>query len=625
MRADLERITMTRLLCGASLLALSTIPVLAPASARAQDVLDLEMITVYANQSELPIDRTGTSVEVVAEEQLETAPQTRLADYLGTLPGVSVTSNGGIGATSTVRVRGLSGAYVPVLINGIDVTDPSGTQTSFDWSNLVMGDIARVEVVKGSQSALYGSEAIGGLIAITTARAPKEPGTTATLRAEVGSNNTRRAGLSVGTATERSGLAFSLSRTVTDGFSTIEAPGYSEKDGYDGTQLTFDGYVDLTDTLRVGVTAYALNAEADYDAGAFATQPESGLAETETRAVRAYADLSAGGIDHSFGVTRYRITRESTSDGNTDTFEGDRDSVAYKGTTTLGTATLSFGADWTREDAKAAEHNTVSGIFAEVLFAPRDDLDLSVSLRHDSHSEFGGQTSARAALAWRPVTDLTFRAVLSNGFRAPSLYELYEPTYGNAGLDPETSRNAELGIEKVFGNESSVKATLFYTEIDDLIDYFDPDGFLGPIDGAYAQVDGTTSTQGLELAGRLPVSDRITLTGAFTYTDSRDPDDDPRLRVPRYDLSVGVDARVTDRLRTALNVQRIADVPDDFGLTAVDPVKDYALVNASVSYVINDSTSAYLRIENLTDADYQVVPDYQSADRAAYFGVVASF
>lgn len=619
---------MTRLLCGASLFALATIPAVLPRAATAQEVFALDPITVFANQSDLPLAQTGTTVDVVDEDALETAPQTRLSDYLATLPGVSVTSNGGIGATTTVRVRGLSGKYVPVLINGIDVTDPSGTQTSFDWANLVMGDISRVEVVKGSQSALYGSEAIGGLIAITTAQAPEVPGTETTLRVEAGSNNTRRANLSVGTATERSGLAFSIARATTDGFSTIESPGFSEKDGFAGTQLTFDGYVDLTDSLRIGVAAYTLNADSDFDAGPYGALPESGLTETQTRAVRAYADLSAGGIDHSFAVTRYRIARDSTSSGSTTTFEGERDTFAYKGTTQFGSTTHTFGTDWTREGKNGSDDTTVIGIFDETLFSPRDDLDLSLSLRDDYHSEFGNRISARAALAWRPVTDLTVRAVLSNGFRAPSLYELYDPTYGNADLDPETSRNAELGVEKMFGNGASARATLFYTEIDDLIDYFDPDGWAGPIPGGYAQVDGTTITRGVELSGRLPVTDRVTLTGAFTYTDSRDPDDAPSLRVPRYDLSVGVDAQLTDKLQGTLSVQRIADVPDDYGPTSFapdTPIKDYTLVNASVSYAITDRVSTYLRVENLTDEQYQVIPGYQTSDRAAYFGVSASF
>ena len=211
--------------------------------------------------------------------------------------------------------------------------------------------------------------------------------------------------------------------------------------------------------------------------------------------------------------------------------------------------------------------------------------------------------------------------MLSNGFRAPSLYELYDPTYGNPGMDAETSRNAELGVEKLFGYGASAQATLFYTEIDNLIDY-------NFTTNRYSQVPGTTVSKGLELSGRLPLTDRATLIGAFTYTDSRDRNDDPSARVPRYDLSLGVDARLTDKLRGMLNVKRIADVPDDYGPTSMDPdvpVKDYTLLSASVDYAVTDKVSAYLRIENLTDEQYQVIPGYQTSDRAAYFGVVATF
>ena len=241
-----------------------------------------------------------------------------------------------------------------------------------------------------------------------------------------------------------------------------------------------------------------------------------------------------------------------------------------------------------------------------------------LSLRQDEHSEFGGQTSARLALAYRPLSDITIRAVLSNGFRAPSLYELYDPTYGNTGLEAEKSRNAELGIEKTFANGASAQATLFYTEIDNLIGFAFPAG--------YVQTSGTTVTQGVELSGNMPITDRISVNGSFTYTDSRTPNDDPQLRVPRYDLSLGVAAQLTDRLSGTLTLQHVADLPDDYNAGfALAPVDDYTLVNMSMNYAVTDQIDAYLRIENLTDTDYHIIPDYQTSGRAAYFGVVAFF
>ncbi|KMK66662.1 TonB-dependent siderophore receptor [Puniceibacterium sp. IMCC21224] len=627
---------MTRLLCSASLFALATLP----APSYAQEVMDLDVITVFANQTETALDHTGASVEVVTEEDLKLAPTTRLVDYLDTLPGVSVSSNGGLGTGSTLRLRGLSGAYVPVLINGIDVTDPSSTQTQFDWGSLTLGNIGRIEVVKGSQSAVYGSEAIGGVISITTAQIPDEIGTQIDTNSEFGTDNTRSATVNIGTRTERAGLSFGLSRTQSDGISARSDAGFDEDDGFDGKRLTFDGYYDVTDTLRIGLSGYALDADADFDDGPFAAKPEGGETQTQTRAIRAYAELTTGTIDHSFSVSRFTIDRTSTAGGFADPFGGTRNRVDYKGTWHASQAlTLSFGADWTREEAMTTgavydpvtfarsgsasteSDSTIAGVFAEALYAPTDKLDLTLSLRHDDHSDFGGATSARAALAWRPLPDLTVRALLSNGFRAPSLYELYNPTYGNATLDPEVSRNAELGVEKSFAGGARVQATLFYTEIDDLIQYFDPDGYLGPIAGGYNQVTGTTKTRGLELSGAVPLSDRVSVSGAFTYTDSRDALDDPQLRIPRYDLALGVQAQLSDALRGGLSVQRIVDRPDDFGT----PLPDYTLWGANLAYEITDTAEVYLRVENLTDQDYVTSGGYNSPGRSVFFGINASF
>ena len=161
-------------------------------TAFAQEATDLGTLTLSANRGEsTELARSGVTVEVVTKEDLEQSGETLLADYLATLPGVSLTSNGGIGGNASLRVRGLDGAYIGVYIDGIDVNDPSNTQTYFDFGSLTAADVSRVEVLKGAQSALYGSEAIAGVINITTAR-PTEPGFSQNLAAEYGSYDTRK-------------------------------------------------------------------------------------------------------------------------------------------------------------------------------------------------------------------------------------------------------------------------------------------------------------------------------------------------------------------------------------------------------------------------------------------------
>jgi vitamin B12 transporter len=610
---------MTRYLSAASALALI------PLAAAAQEPFDLGQITVFANQSEIEVRRTGATVDIVESAEIARAAPAKLADVLDTLPGISVSASGGLGGNTNLRIRGLDGKYVSVLIDGIDVADPSSTQTQFDWGLLTTGGISRIEVLKGSQSALYGSEAIGGVINITTARA-EEPGTEATVTAEAGSFDTYRLGATVATRGERGGVSFSLNRVETDGFSARAGAANTEADGYDATQLTLAADYKATEILTLGLSAYALNASGDFDEfGGDGAPPFDEKFDSQVRGLRAFADLNVGGWSHLLALSWYDTDRSSTSNGFGTRFEGDRRKLDYLATHDLSDAiTYSFGADLTRETfrsgAEAGETDT-TGLFAELLYSPTADLDLAFALRHDDHSDFGGNLSGRIAAAWRLGGGTVLRAVASTGFRAPSLYELNSVLYGNRALQPEESVNFELGVEHDYGNGSFVKATAFHTEIDNLIQFITLTSFPLPFTGQYRQAPGTATSKGIEVAGAYALSDSVSLVGSYTYTDATDGAGAPLLRVPGHDLVLGIEADVTPRLAASVYLQHVADRPDDFGT----PLRDYTVVNANIGYDITDTATAYLRVENLFDEDYQTVAGFAASDRAVYVGLRASF
>ncbi|ETX13063.1 hypothetical protein OCH239_13670 [Roseivivax halodurans JCM 10272] len=603
---------MTRLLITVSSIALAL-----PAASRAQEqeAIELDPITIYGNQADLPISRTGASVAIIEEDALQTAPSASLTDIIADTPGVTFTQTGGpaglsYGNINYSRVRGLDQKYAPVLFNGIDISDPTSTGTSFDWANLMLGGLSRAEVVKGSQSALYGSEAVAGIFALTGADAPEAPGTEGSIALEAGAFNTRRASLSYGAATERAGFAVSASRARTDGFSAFSSDG--EEDGFAGGQYSFDAYYNVSQDLRVGLTGFSFDSEFDYD-------PNPNTGDTLQRGLRAYVEAQTGAVAHSFNVSRFSIDRETPNAYYTE-YEGERDEVSYLATWDTSPAlTLSYGADWTLETAASTtdEEIEVIGLFGEAQYAATETLDLSLSLRHDDNSQFGGSTTGRAALTWRAAPDLTVRSSLGNGFRAPSLSELYGTFGANPDLDPETSRSFDLGVEKTFVSGAQVTATLFHTEVDDLIQYVEE----------YQQVSGTSVSQGIELSGEVPLGDRVTLTGAYTYTDARNANDDPLERVARHALDLGLAADITDRIQAGASLQHRADLPDTFGATGFSrqEVDDYTVANARFGYSFGEGREAYIRVENLFDADYEVIPGYETSGRAAYFGVRASF
>ncbi len=587
-------------------------------------------VTLTASSEPLALSRTGASVSVVTGEELQRSGDMSAASQLARLPGVSMARNGGIGTSTALRLRGLAGAYIGVRIDGIDVADPSGTQCAYDFGSTTTGGLSRIEVLRGSQSALFGSEAIGGVVDITTFRAT-EDGTKGQAGLEAGSNGTYAGTASVAVRSGRSELSFSVSRTVTDGISAYA--GGTEKDAFRATFASLYAAYDLTDDIRIGVNGFLRDSYSEFDSQ---TADNGQTEEGKLRGARVFATATTGNVKHELSFSHTETGRFYPL-GWVQRYDGDRDQLAYKGAWDASAQlSLNWGLERTREsygsDSDAGEAATTA-LFGELLYSPVDELDLSLALRRDEHETFGGSTNGRFALAWRPTEDWVIRAVASTGFRAPSLYELYS-AYGNAALSPETSRSFELGAEYMLPG-GSIQATLFDTRIEDKIGW---DGasttcpaaappFGWP--GCYGQVPGTTTTRGIEITGKADVAEGWSLFGNYTYTDaySSDAGTDTRLiRVPRHDLTLGVEGKLAPRLTGLFTVQHTADFLDNGIYPApVAPMPDYTVVNATLTYAINDATQAYFRVENLFDEKYETVRNYGQPGRQVFVGVRASF
>lgn len=599
----LMKLSLTRaLLCSVAFL---------PAAAFAQDSFSLAPILVFGGLLPTTLESTGSTIEVIdADELQESGPS--VADALARLPGVSLSTNGGLGTRSAIRIRGLDGSYIGVRVDGIEVSDPSSTQTSFNFGTLTSGTLDRVTVLKGTQSAIYGSDAIAGLIDVQTWR-PTRDGASGRATLEYGSFNTRTATSSVGFRDERLELAFSLSRVVTDGFSARSSD--TEEDGFDQSSANLFAAYQLSDALRVGVSGLWSDGTSDFDRSA--TDPTGGTDERRVGA-RVFAEFSQGAWVHEFSVSKFRSDRFDALSTFTNEFIGERLKAEYVGRVDLSSSTkLAFGIDWTDEEASldgTSFDASNTATFGEIQFSPRDDLELSATLRYDDYSDFEGQFSGRAALAWSATEATTVRASVGTGYRAPSLYERFGP-YAGPVLEPETSKSFDLGIEQQLGDAATLRATAFYIEIDNLIDY-------NFATNSYAQVEGTTVTKGLELSGEYAVSDRLALSGNYTYTFGEN--DGARLaRVPRHELLLAADFDVTDRLTAGVAATHVAGVVDGFG--TLTPLEDYTVVDLTTRYDLTDTTSAYLTVRNLTDETYETVRGYNTSERALYVGIQADF
>ncbi len=584
---------------------------LLPLAVAAQDTpFVLDDIVVQGGLVPTPADRTGATVEVIDGTTVQSSGPT-ITSSLRRLPGVTVTENGGLGTSASVRIRGLGPAYVGVRIDGIEVGDPSGVQNSFDFGSLISGTIGSVTVLKGTQSAIYGSDAIAGVVDISSWR-PSELGFSGEARIEGGTHNTYSGALSLGYLDDRTELAFTVARVETDGFSTRDTN--NEDDGFEQTALNLYGAYQVTDSVRLGFSGFYTDGTVEIDD--FLGDPPGEIDEERT-GLRLFAEIETGSVSHEIGVSGFRNERFDEG-GFTETFIGERAKVEYIGRADVGTdTTLAFGADWTKEQAEldADDYDAKSwAVFGEVLHSFTPDLDVQVTLRYDDFEDFGGELSGRAAMSWRAAPATIVRASVGTGYRAPSLYERFGP-FGDDDLDAETSRSVDLGVERQFGDRGFVQATLFYTEIDDLIGFdFDT--------STYQQIDGTTKTKGIELSGQYAVTDRVTVFGAYTYTDA-ETDGERLIRVPRHDLIVGADAQFTDALSGSIEIQHVADTLDGFGTP--EALDDYTLLGLSLAYDVTEQAEVFVRVENALDEEYQTVLGFNTPGAAVYVGLRTTF
>lgn len=632
------------------------------------EVIDLEDIVVSASLTGVAAGRTGATVSVVEDRALREAGETRLIDFLARVAGLTTRTQGPMGTQSGFSIRGASQNYVKVTVDGIDVSDPSGTQVSADLGALTVGGAGRVEIVKGSQSAIHGANAIGGVVAITSRR-PERDGTHQVLEAEGGSYGTAALNWGLTHRSARTEAAVSLSHLRSDGFSA--AANGSEADGHRATRLSFHLRHELENGVTLGANGFIGREVSEYDpefyrpeaAGtripatefSWGASPDvadvrlgDGQSPDERSAIttggmRVFGAWQVGGFTHTLAVTGRQIrrsyhenevgvdytsfvpdapgsstgtllTRDAVSDN---TYVGRRIGLSYLASGEISSALrTSFGAEWTRETyvqsgtwGPGSGSVRMGGVFAEALWTPGDRLDVSAALRHDRHSDFGGATTGRVAAAFQVSDDTILRGQAGTGYRAPSSYERFGAWVGNPALTPEKSRSFDLGVERRLANGGMLRATAFWLEVDNLIDY-------SFATSAYAPVPGKSRRTGVELEAQVPVSDRVVLGGSYTYLDSSVNAATSWGRQPRHVLGLNMGVQATERTTAGLGLRRVAGRP---------ALGDYTLVNAMVNYDLGDQAEVWLRVENLLDAKYVSVGGYGTPGRSVFLGLRKSF
>lgn len=621
----------------------------APDVAGRAGAIAVEDVVVTANRSAQPIERVGASVTVLTQAAIEARQTPAVVELLAQTPGVSFTRNGGVGTSTGVNIRGAESQHTVVLIDGVKLNDPSSTQGGFNFGNLLIGDTARIEVLRGAQSTLWGSQAIGGVVNIVTAE-PTEA-LQGSLDAEAGARGTTYFRGGVGGANERLSWRLAASRYDTDGFSAF-AEG-TEDDGYTNTGLSGRLNVKVTDAVSLDLRSVWSSGRNGFDAFNGDSR-EYG----KTQELVAYAGLNFDLLDGRFrnriGYAHTDTDRRNFNPDNTVqtlTFdaEGQNRRWEYQGAFAFTEAlNATFGleheksemktrspGDWDPNPAFGRGEAELNSAYGQLQWTVLDGLTLTGGLRYDDHAQYGDNLLGQVAAAWAlNEGDTVVRASWGQGFRAPGLYELYSE-YGNLTLQPEEFDSWEIGVEQRLFDRAVVSATYFNRQADNEIRY---NGCSTPSTDPLCTVNGAgrwgyyrnvqkTEAQGVELVGRVDVTERLNVSANYTWTDAKSASgatDGKRLtRRPEHMANFAADYAFAFGLKTGVAVRYVGETfNNDTNTVKVDA---YTLVDLRASYPVNDILEVYGRIENAFDEDYQTVLNYGAPGRGVFGGVRVRF
>jgi vitamin B12 transporter len=647
----------TRLYLSAALAALS------PAAAwAAAAVTDIDTIVVTASRAPERADLVGGQITVLDRADIDAQQTPIVSNLLARAPGVAVTRNGGVGGATQLRIRGAETEQTVVLIDGVKLNDPSATGSGYNFANLVTGDVSRIEVLRGAQSVIWGSQAIGGVVNLITAdpEAPFE----GRVDAEGGARESGYVQAAVGGKSERVMWRASAGYLTTGGISQFdEAQGGREKDGYRNTSAAAKATVALTEQLSLDLRGVYSRGRNQFDgfpapAFAFGDTREYGI----TRDLVAYAGLNLDLLDGRF-VNRaaFAYTRTDRDNFNPDqavttrTFDaaGHNRRFEYQGTWKVSNAwSAVFGAESERSSMRTASPssftpNPVPGrrkaqldsVYGQLKGGVAAGLTVAAGLRHDDHGDFGGHTVGQASAAWSLNEGTTvLRASWGQGFKAPSLFQLGSE-FGNAALAPESAETWDAGVEQRFAKGRIVLSGAYFerdtkNQIDFVSCFSTPAlplcrGPNGAARTGFYDNFARTEARGVELEGEARLTDDLTLSANYTYTRARNDtrggaNRGKRLARRPQDQAYGeATYRWPVGVTTAVAVRYIGASFDDAANR--NRLKSVTLTDLRAIWPIRDKIELYGRVENLFDRRYQTIRNYGQPGRAAYAGVRASF
>ncbi|MDB4150340.1 TonB-dependent receptor [Pseudomonadales bacterium] len=600
-------------------------------------------ITVTASRTPINSDETASALSILSKEDIQQRNANSIADLLREIPGFAVSQQGSRGAVTQVRVRGAEANQILVLIDGVEANDVS-QGSEFNFAHLNADQIERIEIVRGPQSALWGSDALAGVInIITVPRGDSENHHRLSLDSEIGTFNSQSVGANYLFSERQYQFSLGINDYRTDG-TNISRQG-TEDDGYENTTIAVNGKYLTDNDLQLGFSYRQTNSSSAFDDIDYAVTGLPIDADFRTDAKQTYSMASAafsmldGRLNQSLSLSRSDSDNTNlTGQTRPDISRGNRDKIMSQTDLFLGQHTLTFIAEHETEDYVQRgtasffgdpnkDLTTSNKALAAEYRRNGEDLELSVSARQENNSEFQNAFSWRTTAAWHTNDTTTLFASVGDANKNPTFTErfgFFDAFRGNPALKPEQARSWELGVRRLIPAQGIlISASWFHSSLTDEINGFVYDN----VSAAFTASNNTTQSerQGLELDLNWRITEHMKLRGSYTYLDAVEdangPDPQDEIRRPRHHFAVnGNYAWQHSNLNVA--VIHTGSQLDNF-FPPVPPfqvrvnLKRYTLVNIALNHDVSDQIQLRLRLDNALAADYEEVFGFRAPGRAA--------
>ena len=621
---------------------------------------ELPVIVIAPSKKPQSISTVGTTITILDQNFFKNSKEIFLGDVLSNnSTSTNFFQSGGYGTSSAIQLRGLPKRYSTVYIDGVKMSDPSSVSNDFNFNHILTSQISRVEILKGNQSSVYGSGAIGGTINIYT-KEPKE-GFHKDFQYNTGSNGLQNISGSISGANKKKSFYFGLERFHTDGISAMMHN--EEKDRYRNNSVIAKYDYKFSNKLKIKSNLRYADTYLQYDKvidTATATHDEE-ADETEASYNMSFVyDYNKKFTNKLSFANTYvkRIYGATENSGNAlqDNYYGDRYAISYTGNYNFNLDnSIVFGFE--REDDRIGynkdlsgrkdKHNYVTSNFFDFQSRFTNNIYFTFGSRFDKHSIAGTEDSHRATIAYLfDNKSLKIKSSYGTGFRYPSLYEMFFVYAANSqsldNVKAENSQSFDIGFEKIINELNlNIEATYFNLKYNDVLEGWKTGNSSG---SAYTtqNMPGTVKSQGLEIISKWTLSDLINFAINYTYTSTYDgaEQDDPdksssytnsqMVRVPRHFINIKTNFSLPNinKLDFSLNT-KWSDMARDYGngnrTYNDEKIDDYLVSDFTASYELWNTYNFYFKISNLFDEKYETARDYSQHGRSLNFGLNRSF